>query len=212
MVSAAVDFCYVSLHWTRVQLYARMKSYAEALTNLDLAQHHLSLTMKLERRDLSYHTLDSKHEIWLSFRPAPMVLRDCRIYIQAALEDYGNALLSATERLDDKKYCPGRMSAMAELGVLKRLSGDLQGALDDLNACADLFAEMKAMGLFKSEVLKHRGYVKFLMDDKTGAKEDADAAKKLTELDIYLEKCSDPAECQFWSLRNLKVNYLGFTL
>ncbi|CAM6091704.1 unnamed protein product [Calypogeia fissa] len=212
MISAVVDRCYVSLYWTRVQLYARMKSYSEALTNLDLAHHHLSLIMKLKRRDSSYQVFDTKHGIWLSSWPAPLVLRDCRIYLQAMLEDYGNALVSATERLADKGYGPQPGAALAELGVLKRLSGDLQGALDNLNASADLFAEMKCTALFKSEVLKHRGYVKFLMDDKTGAKEDADAAKKLMELHLNLEKGGDDPTRQFWTLRNLQVNYLGFTI
>ncbi|CAM6091703.1 unnamed protein product [Calypogeia fissa] len=210
MVSAAVDICYVGLYWTRVQLYARMKSYAEALTNLDLAQHHLSLIMKLERRDSSYQMFDPKREILLSYGYAPTVLRDCRIYLQAMLEDYGNALVSATERLTDKKYWPPTGAALAELGVLKRLSGDLQGALDNLNASADLFPKMRCTALFQSEVLKHRDYVKFLMDDKRGAKEDA--AKKLMELHINLEKGGDPPTRRFWTLRNLQVNYLGFTI
>ncbi|CAM6085547.1 unnamed protein product [Calypogeia fissa] len=209
MLSAAVDICYVSLYWTRVQLYARMKSYPEALTNLDLAHHQFSMIMKLKRRDSSYQMLNPADEIWVPYRPAQMVLRDCRIYLQAMLEDYGNALLSATERLNDKTYWPKRVGALAELGVLKRLSGDLQGALDNLNASADLFPEMQCPEPFQSDVLKHRGYVKLLMDDKTGAKEDADAAKKLKELHINLEE--DETRL-YWRLRNLQVNYLGFTL
>ncbi|CAM6091705.1 unnamed protein product [Calypogeia fissa] len=168
--------------------------------------------MELKRRDSSYQMLDPKREILLSYEYAPTVLRDCRIYLQAMLEDYGNALVSATERLGDKEYWPPPGAALAELGILKRLSGDLQGALDNLNASADLFPEMRCPEPFQSDVLKHRGYVKFLMDDKTGAKEDADAAKKLKELHINLEIGADPPTYQFWTLRNLQVNYLGFTI
>ncbi|CAM6091706.1 unnamed protein product [Calypogeia fissa] len=212
MTSAAVEICYFTLYWTRVQLYTRMRSYPEALTNLDLAQDHLSLIMKMERQDPFFQMSDSRREIRLTYGPAPMVLRDCRIYLQAMLKDYGNALLSATERLNDKECRRGSMGALADLGVLKRLSGDLQGALQDLSASADLFAEIKGEECFKHKVLKHRGYVKFLMDDKTGAKEDAESAKKLKGLWTKLEKLKDPPDRHFWTLRTLEVNYLGFTL
>ena len=63
-----------------------------------------------------------------------------------------------------------RSGALQERGVLKcMIMGDLDGALADLNESLALTAD-------GYEVLKHRGYVKFLMDDKEGARIDAERA------------------------------------
>ncbi|CAM6125629.1 unnamed protein product [Calypogeia fissa] len=210
MSSTAVDICYTSLYWTRVQVSTRMKSYNVALKNLDLAHHHLAQIKKVGRQDPFSQMTKSRYEIWFTY------LRDCRIYLQAMLKDYKNALLGATKRLDDRKYWCGCAGALAELGVLKRLSGDLQGALEDFNASArasaDLSLDRKGCDVFRSQVLKHRGYVKFLMDDKTGAKEDAECAKNLLEPRIDLRQLCDSLDCTYWILRYQHVNYLGFSL
>ncbi|CAM6094346.1 unnamed protein product [Calypogeia fissa] len=61
---------------------------------------------------------------------------------------------------------------LRERGVLKRLMADLQGALADLNESLKL--EFKPDDHY--EILKQRGFVKFLMEDEKGVHSDAERA------------------------------------
>ncbi|CAM6123361.1 unnamed protein product [Calypogeia fissa] len=56
---------------------------------------------------------------------------------------------------------------LQEKGILKRLAGDLQGALEDLTAALNIDPE-------DYECLKHRAYVKHLLKDEHGARLDAE--------------------------------------
>ncbi|CAM6103613.1 unnamed protein product [Calypogeia fissa] len=56
---------------------------------------------------------------------------------------------------------------LQEMGILKRLASDLQGALEDLTAALEVDPE-------DYECLKHRAYVKHLLKDEHGARLDAE--------------------------------------
>lgn len=83
---------------------------------------------------------------------------------------------------------------LRETGVLKWFLGDLQGALEDLNAAA-------ALGFKCSNIFKHQGYVKYLMGDKTGARKDGEYVKKL---ELKESKCWEICHCKGLNLLRLE--------
>ncbi|CAM6094345.1 unnamed protein product [Calypogeia fissa] len=88
-----------------------------------------------------------------------------------------------------------------ERGVLKRLMGDLPGALVDLNQSLKL--ELKPD--IHYEILKQRGFVKFLMKDEKGAHSDAEKA-------LTMEPCRVYSSAYGWSLGTGPVEFLDYHL
>ncbi|CAM6103602.1 unnamed protein product [Calypogeia fissa] len=58
---------------------------------------------------------------------------------------------------------------LQERGILKRLTNDLEGALEDLTAALEIIPK-------DYECLKHSAYVKYLLEDEDGARVDAEQA------------------------------------
>lgn len=136
------------------------------------------------------------------------------MFLQAMSEDYTGALLEANKEVEEAEEA-GRWCCreLTRRGFVKRLSRDLPGALEDLNAAAH--PRLQEMENYRSEmrydILKHRGYVKHLMGDDIGAKEDAEAAQKLRFTDF--EAIEKTVDCRnFGDFTKLPINYLGYFL
>ncbi|KAL3700891.1 hypothetical protein R1sor_018913 [Riccia sorocarpa] len=119
-----------------------------------------------------------------------------RMYVKAMLEDYEGALADADKALQIDPFYPFYLQ---ERGVLKIRMGDLQGALADLNrADGDDY-----------KTLKHRGYVKFLLKDEQGARNDAIRALRLKS---STASGAEPLSVPNDSLSCVPVKYLDFQL
>ncbi|CAM6095992.1 unnamed protein product [Calypogeia fissa] len=87
--------------------------------------------------------------------------------IKAKLGDCDGALDDANEELT--MVDGDRVFLLQERGIFKTMMGDLDGALSDLDEGLELEPN-------DYERLKHRGYVKFLLNDMYGARADAEWA------------------------------------
>jgi hypothetical protein len=57
---------------------------------------------------------------------------------------------------------------LQEKGIIKRMKGDLEGALCDLTAAMESLSRIEEGPKLLYDCWKHRGYVKFLMGDLEG--------------------------------------------
>ncbi|CAM6096025.1 unnamed protein product [Calypogeia fissa] len=90
-----------------------------------------------------------------------------RIFVKAKLGDLEGALDDANEALT--MVDGDRVFLLQERGIFKTMMGDLDGALSDLDEGLELEPN-------DYERLKHRDYVKFLLNDMDGARADAEWA------------------------------------
>ncbi|CAM6099872.1 unnamed protein product [Calypogeia fissa] len=88
--------------------------------------------------------------------------------VRAMLGDFQGALVDSNSIIE-KQHTAFNFQ---ESGVLKRMMGDFPGALEDLN-------ESLVLDPDDYEVLKHRGFVRFLMNDDHGACADAERAQRI---------------------------------
>lgn len=84
------------------------------------------------------------------------------------------------------------------------MMGDLPGALADLNKAVELEKD-------DYEMLKHRGYVRFLLHDENGAREDAEWALRVQDLSATLDE-SQYHDYIMSFLGALPVEYLDYKL
>ncbi|KAG6547331.1 hypothetical protein Mapa_011268 [Marchantia paleacea] len=111
-----------------------------------------------------------------------------------ALEDLDRVLVMRTCKTDPFYY--------QERGVVKRIKGDYEGSLSD-------FDKSNSLGPLDYEVLKQRGYTKFLLGDETGAKADAEQALLVMDASVFSP--------YYVTLRHMAlgfspVEYLGYHL
>ena len=99
------------------------------------------------------------------------------LWQEAALADL-NAYLSP--RNEDRA---SEFEGCQERGVLRKIMGDLQGALKDLNACLQHNSN-------NYECLKHRADVNRLLNNTTGAEEDRSRAELVQRRQIHGPVCS----------------------
>lgn len=118
------------------------------------------------------------------------------MYVKAMLQDYEGALSDANKALQLDPYYPFYLQ---ERGVLKIKMGDLKGALADLN---------KGDG-DDYKTLKHRGYVKYLLKDEQGARNDAVRALRIKSSSA---SSAEPVCIPNDSLSCTTVKYLDFEL
>lgn len=127
-----------------------------------------------------------------------LICRYMRIYVQALSKDYVAALLGVSSNI---KRIGENVHDLVDRAVLKRLSGDLQGALDDLNATLPFasgefcYAHEHNMiehqaykksvvlnGKFcyfhQYDIFSNRGYMKYLMGNNVGATRDSESAQQ----------------------------------
>ncbi|KAG6555474.1 hypothetical protein Mapa_002709 [Marchantia paleacea] len=119
-----------------------------------------------------------------------------RMYVKAMLQDFEGALSDANKALQLDPYYPFYLQ---ERGVLKIKMGDLKGALADLN---------KGDG-DDYKTLKHRGYVKYLLKDEQGARNDAVRALRIKS---STASSAEPVCIPNDSLSCTTVKYLDFEL
>lgn len=132
--------------------------------------------------------------------------RDVRRFVKTMLEDTG-----AYEGVIEA--CEGVMMAvkswlLVDRGVSKRLIGDLQGALENLNLAFKLVGTSPQSHY---NLFKQRGYVRHLMGNEEEAKKDAEAANQLKLQGLALEVEYNRVD-RFWTLQTLPMEYLGFAL
>jgi tetratricopeptide (TPR) repeat protein len=112
--------------------------------------------------------------------------------VRARLGDFEGALIASDSIIEEDRDAYD----LQESGVLRRMMGDLPGALADLNRSLE-------DGPDDYEVLKHRGYVRFLMKDETGAHLDAQMALKLKPSRVdaisYGTDCLGGTSVEFWT-------------
>ncbi|KAL2629197.1 hypothetical protein R1flu_013883 [Riccia fluitans] len=119
-----------------------------------------------------------------------------RMFVKAMLHNYEGALSDANKALQIDPFYPFYLQ---ERGVLKIKMGDLQGALADLN---------RGDGE-DYKTLKHRGYVKFLLKDEQGARNDAIRALRIKS---SAASGTEPVCIPNDSLSCASVKYLDFHL
>ncbi|CAM6111202.1 unnamed protein product [Calypogeia fissa] len=119
----------------------------------------------------------------------------CRCTVRARLGDFQGALVDSNCIIEKQRTA----FDLQERGVLKRMMGDLSGALEDLN-------ESLVLGPDDYEVLKHRGFVRFLMKDDDGACADAERAQSIKPSGV--ECLGYGREC----LGTTSVEFMGYKL
>ncbi|CAM6094350.1 unnamed protein product [Calypogeia fissa] len=92
------------------------------------------------------------------------ILRN-RCTVRARLGDFQGALVDSNSIIE-KQRTPFDLQ---ESGVLKRMMGDLSGAMEDLNECDPE----------DYEIVKHKAFVRFLLKDEIGARVDAEKARSV---------------------------------
>ncbi|CAM6086440.1 unnamed protein product [Calypogeia fissa] len=88
--------------------------------------------------------------------------------------------LAIWENFDAMLGCHDRVYFLQERGILKRMLRDLKGALEDLTEALEINGH-------DYECSKHRGYVKFLLGDIDGARNDA---KKCVAMGLKQANCN----------------------
>ncbi|CAM6121861.1 unnamed protein product [Calypogeia fissa] len=91
---------------------------------------------------------------------------------------------------------------LQERGIVRRIMGDLQGALGDLTAALEVFSEADDERRYLYDCWKHRGYVNFLSGDLDGARKDIDLMREYEYDNVFRSP----------SLGEQSVMYLNFRL
>ncbi|CAM6103620.1 unnamed protein product [Calypogeia fissa] len=96
---------------------------------------------------------------------------------------------------------------LQETGVIKRMNGDLTGALKNLTAALDIFSEGDDLRCYAYHCWKHRGFVNFLRDKFDEARKDGEMA-----LSLRSQYRRYPADFRGEKLGEKPVEYMEFTL
>lgn len=121
-----------------------------------------------------------------------------RSFVKTMLQDFEGALPDADRAVELEPEYAGRWQ---ERGILRRIMGDLHGALEDLNKAIELDPDEEG----DYELLKHRGYTKFLLRDEAGARADAEWAIRVTPEYVTYGRMPCGLYC-------LPVKYLNYNL
>ncbi|CAM6084438.1 unnamed protein product [Calypogeia fissa] len=256
-MAAHEEEVYATVYWVRAVAHVEVGAYEEALADLEVASPHLDRfllaghgrysTLPLEDdnprliRELCLrHSYWKRRSLrtprnWLTDDEATYKLRQFRVFLKAMSGDYKGALLGANENVEDTEMgwdCLLKANALVERGVVRRLSNDWRGALEDFNkamknicngrthrASFDEWINQGAFSVLMAvyNILKHGGYVMYLMEDEAQALLLAKSAQKLKlQLTQKLGYPGYPEETKdftsVFQLRRLPVNYLGFAL
>ncbi|CAM6087027.1 unnamed protein product [Calypogeia fissa] len=140
---------------------------------------HFRLARRRQKVDEVWELMDSAHS---------------RVMGKVRESDFQGAL-ACWEVIDASLYDPDlRLFFLQERGVLKRLAGDVHGAVRDLSAALEIYREedeaqevskRRDMKYCTYNCRKHRGFVKFLLGDSDGAQKVGVMALKLISCDRY---------------------------
>ncbi|KAG6547333.1 hypothetical protein Mapa_011270 [Marchantia paleacea] len=113
-------------------------------------------------------------------------------HTDGALEDLDR--VRGMEKFKNDSFC------YQERGVVKRIKGDYEGSLSDF----DIGNSREPLDY---DLLKHRGYTKFLLGDETGAKADAERALLVMDASVFSPYYATNRHfvLGYWS-----VEYLGY--
>lgn len=119
-------------------------------------------------------------------------------------DDHAGALFLANKVVE-----AGGNHLLIQRGIVKRMAKDFQGALNDFNVALDCLTTEGWETHYT--ILKHRGYVKYLMGDEAGAREDAEAAQLNSKL-IQSQMFYQENFRVLWEFELLPLSYLGYSL